>query len=609
MTGVFSSFSVTRMLVIVVICPIFNCFSVSQTRMKNSSPWKRAGRTTFLAVAVLFFSAFATVNDDLFLISKNLDIFSAVYRHISVNYVDETDPDKLIKTAVDAMLDELDPYTEFVGAAEVEDYRLRYVDTKYGGVGATIFERNGRIIVSEVYAGHPADEAGIAVGDELTRIDGISLRGKSTVEVSHLLRGADGSEVRLEVLKPDGVLRPYLLTRRTIRQPNVGHTALLDGGIGYIKLDKFLEHASLEVESALRELNRDGRLNGLVLDLRSNGGGILQEAVRVVNLFVPEGELVVSQRGKNAAKGISYPTLVKAFAADLPLAVLINGQTASAAEIVAGALQDLDRAVIVGERSFGKGLVQQTFNLPYNNLVKVTVAKYYTPSGRCIQAVDYVHRDSSGRYRTIPDSVIHSFHTKNGRTVFDGSGVFPDLEVTNPPHSPITRTLLDRHLIFDYATHFRRTHKGIADAGSFVVDDLIYSDFMEFLKGKDYQYLTKTEALVRQLKQLAGSEWESPDLKAELEQLENRAYQDKQRYLLECRDEIGVVLGKEIVARFHYREGRYTYSQRFDRQLKRALALFEPAANEYYSILSGEGTYKMIGRPAQLLAVTEAANE
>ncbi|MGK6350482.1 S41 family peptidase [Parapedobacter sp. DT-150] len=559
-------------------------------------------------VIILLLSAFAAVKDDLFLISKNLDIFSAVYRQISLNYVDETDPNRLVKTAVDAMLGGLDPYTEYVQENEVEDYRLRYIDTRYGGIGAGILQRDGHFYLSELHPGRPADEAGLQTGDELVSIDGIGLMDKSLKEVSHLLRGAANSEIRLGVRKPgQEEMKELTIARAIIRQPNVSHATVLSGGIGYIKLDKFLEQSAKEVADALQDFQKNGKLNGLVLDLRNNGGGIVQEAVKIVNLFVPQGELVVSQRGKNSTKEHSYRTMANPLAPELPLVVLINGYSASAAEIVAGAMQDLDRAVIVGGRSFGKGLVQQTFPVPYNNLVKVTIAKYYTPSGRCIQAMDFVHRDDQGGYHPVSDSLINAFNTKSGRVVYDGSGIYPDITMEPSPASPITKALLDRYLVFDYATAFKQKHTRIADANRFALSDEQYADFIQFLEGKDYNYFTETETLVKQLKAQAEADEESVEILQELESLERKLYHNKQHDLVDHQDEIRAAVSEEIISRYYYKNGRMTFSLRRDPQLQRALRLLTTAA-EYYSILAGEGKYKTIGRPETLLASVETAD-
>ncbi|MFC3200178.1 S41 family peptidase [Parapedobacter deserti] len=577
--------------------------------MKYHKHIPSARRATVLVAGLLFFSGFAVIKDDLFLISKNLDIFSAVYRQISLNYVDETDPNTLIKTAVDAMLNELDPYTEYVVEADVEAYKLKYVDTKYGGIGASVFERDGSIFIAELFAGHPAARAGLQPGDELISINGTALRRKSSAAVSQLLRGGENSAIRLMVRKPgreDAEL--LVLTRAVVRQPNVSYEGLLAEGVGYIKLDKFLEHAAKEVEEALHGLAKEAELKGLILDLRNNGGGIVQEAVKIVNLFVPEGELVVSQKGKNVTKTHSFRTTAKPIALDIPLVVLINRHSASAAEIVAGALQDLDRAVVIGERSFGKGLVQQTFNLPYHNMVKVTVAKYYTPSGRCIQSLDFVHRDSSGEFTRLPDSLINAFSTKKGRVVYDGSGIFPDIAVEKPPYHAITKDLLSKYLVFDYATNFKREHARIPDASNFEIDDMQYADFIRFLEGKNYHYSSRTAEVLRQLVELAEEEKNPDEVLLELRTLAQKVSHSKQQDLINHQKELKEVLGSEIASRYYHRKGRISFSFKHDHQLQRAIALLGTTHNEYYSILAGEGQYKIIGRPEALLAVAETAD-
>jgi len=562
-----------------------------------------------LAVAVLFLSAFAAVKDELFLIGKNLDIFAAVYRQVSLNYVDETDPNVLIKTAVDAMLNNLDPYTEYVQETDVEEYKLKYVDTKYGGIGATIFERDGKIYLAELYDGYPADEAGLAAGDELVSINGVSMEGRSTTEVSHLLRGAEGSELRLQIKKPvDPTPHPVTLTRRIVRQPNVSHAVLLDGGVGYIKLDKFLERSAQETETAFRQMQKKSALKGLIIDLRDNGGGILQEAVKIVSLFVPKGEVVVSQKGKNASKTHVYRTMAPPLDSDVPLAVLINGRSASAAEIVAGALQDLDRAVIIGSRSFGKGLVQQTFNIPYNNLVKVTVAKYYTPSGRCIQATDYVHRDSHGAYTRMSDSLLNAFETKTGRVVFDGSGIFPDVPVSEGRISSLTRALSEQFLIFDFATAFTRAHRHIPPPDEFEVDEALYGEFLQFLNDKEYPYESDAETLFEKIKAMAIAGKKSEEFIDELGMLAGKITQNKEQDLRLYRDEIKKILGGEIVSRYYYRAGKTAFSFKTDQPLLRAKTLLTTDMSEYYSILAGVGKYKTIGRPETFLASTEGTD-
>ena len=341
---------------------------------------KIAISATVLAVASLTLA----FKEDLFQVSKNLDVFTSLYKEININYVEETNPSELMKHGIDAMLGSLDPYTEYVPESEIEDYKLKYVSTQYGGIGAGTLTIGGKLYVNEVSEGHPSHKADIRPGDQIVKINGVETSGKERPQISQLLRGPKGTSVNLMLLR-DGTVINKTIVREEIKQPNVSYSGMLDEQIGYIRLDKFLENSAQEVKETLEQINKQ-KPKGLILDLRNNGGGILQEAVKIINLFVDKNVLVVTQKGRNPEKSIAYKTTTNAIAPTIPVVVLINGASASASEIVAGALQDLDRGIVVGQRSYGKGLVQQTFNLPYNSLVKVTVAKYYTPSGRCIQA-------------------------------------------------------------------------------------------------------------------------------------------------------------------------------------------------------------------------------
>jgi carboxyl-terminal processing protease len=431
--------------------------------------------------------------DDLFQITKNLDVFASVYKEVNINYVDDINSAKMIKTGVDAMLDNLDPYTEFVPESEIEEYRLHYVSTQYGGIGAGIFVRNSKVFVSDVFEGFPAQKTDVRPGDQLLKINDIDLTGKDNDQVGTLLKGAKGASIKL-LIKRDGDSQPMekTLVRDEIKQPNVSYYGMVQGNMGYIKLDKFLENSGEEVTNALVELKKKNP-SGIILDLRSNGGGILLEAVKIVNLFVPKDVEVVSQIGKIKDKNFTYKTPGTPIEPNLPLVVLVNSHSASASEIVAGSLQDLDRAIIIGQRSYGKGLVQQTFDLPYRSLVKITIAKYYIPSGRCIQAIDYTHRKDDGTVLRVADSLIHEYKTKDGRSVYDGSGIYPDIFIGQEHFADITETLVNKLLIFDYATKYRNAHPSLENAGTFTFSDADYADFVKFLSDKNYSYDTGSE--------------------------------------------------------------------------------------------------------------------
>ena len=558
---------------------------------------KRFRKTIITGVVLAGISSFAFV-DDLFQVSKNIDIFSSLYKELSMNYVDEVNPSEVMKTGIDAMLEDLDPYTEYIPESEIENYKLKYVSTQYGGVGSSIVLRDEKVIVSEVFEGFPAQKSDVRAGDEIIQINGISLKGRTSEQVSQMLKGPKGTPVTLLVRRPE-TSQPLekKVLREEIKQDNVSYYGMLPNDVGYIKLDKFLENSGQEVKDALVALKKH-KLNGLVLDLRYNGGGILQEAVKIVNLFVDKDVNVVLQKGRNREKTVSYKTFNTPIEPELPLVVLVNNRSASASEIVAGSLQDLDRAVVIGQRSFGKGLVQQTFNLPYNTLVKITVAKYYTPSGRCIQALDYTHRDAEGSVIKVADSLISQYKTKSGRFVYDGSGVFPDVFVKPVKYNLITQTLASKFFIFDYATKFRNENPKIAEAENFKLSENEYSKFINFLSGKNYGYKTKTERLLNDLKDEADKENKLAEIKSEFDALNVKVSHSKKNDLIQFKEEIRKVLESEIASRYYFERGRIEQAFQYDNDVNEALKVIgnRPVLA---SILKGEGSYKTIGKPGE----------
>ncbi|MBD1367537.1 S41 family peptidase [Mucilaginibacter sp. ZT4R22] len=539
-------------------------------------------------------------NDDLFQITKNLDVFASVYKEVNINYVDDINSAKLVKTGVDAMLEGLDPYTEFVPESEIEDYKLHYVSTQYGGIGASIFIRDNKVYIADIFTGFPAQKADIRQGDQLVKINDIDLAGKTNDQVSQLLKGSKGAAIRLVIKRGSEVAVEKNLVRDEIRQPNVVYSGMVDGNMGYIKLNKFLENSADEVTSALAAIKKNNP-NGIILDLRSNGGGILQEAVKIVNLFVAKDVTVVSQKGKVKEKNFTYNTMATPMEPNLPLVVLVNSRSASASEIVAGALQDLDRAIIIGQRSYGKGLVQQTFNLPYNSLVKITIAKYFVPSGRCVQALDYAHRKDDGSVIKVADSLMHEFKTKNGRSVYDGSGVYPDIFVKQDRFANITQTLVSKLLIFDYATLYRTTHPQIGDPRAFVLKDAEYADFTKYLAGKNYTYSTFSEKILDQLKTEATKEKQFPEIQAEYDVLKAKMAASKKNDLQLHKEEIKQVLENEIASRYFYEKGRYEANFKYDKELAQAVKTMQDKV-QLASILKGEGTFKVIGKPVLAMA-------
>lgn len=572
---------------------------ISGFTMKNKyKKWGVAAGLLALATGVWGFK------DDLFQISKNLDVFASVYKEVNINYVDDINSTKMVKTGVDAMLDGLDPYTEFVPESEIEDYKLHYVSTRYGGIGAGIFARNGKIYVSDVFEGFPAQKAGVRAGDQLLKINDIDLAGKNNDQVSQLLKGTKGAMVKLLFKRDNENAVEKDLVRDEIKQPNVSYYGMVDGNMGYIKLDKFLENSADEVTNALTDLQKHNP-NGIVLDLRSNGGGILQEAVKIVNLFVPKDVEIVSQIGKIKEKNFTYSTQSTPLAQNMPLVVLVNSRSASASEIVAGSLQDLDRAVIIGQRSYGKGLVQQTFNLPYNSLVKITIAKYYVPSGRCIQALDYTHRKDDGSVVKVADSLMHEFKTKAGRSVYDGGGIYPDIFVKQERFANITQALVGKLMVFDYATHYRNTHDKIPDARSFSLSDADYSDFVKYLSDKNYSYTSATEKLVNSLKTEAAKDNQFNDIQTEYNALKTKIESSKKNDLQQYKEEIKQVLQNEIASRYYFEKGRYETNFKYDNELAQAVKVMEDK-NKLAAILKGDGDYKIIGKP-QLAMVSKKA--
>ena len=556
--------------------------------------WKPAVALALLASATLGWS----FKEDLFQVSKNLDIFASLYKEVSINYVDETNPSDLMKTGIDAMLDNLDPYTEYIPESEIEDYKLKYVSTQFGGIGASTVFIDGKLYVNEITEGYPANKQDIRAGDQFVKINGVEVKGKDRLQISQLLRGPKNSALDLVIIRDGSVLSKSLI-REEIKLPNVVYSAMSDQ-VGYIRLDKFLENSAQEVKDATQELMKQNP-KGLILDLRYNGGGILQEAVKIVNLFVPKDVLVVTQKGRNPEKTIAYRTAFQPLAESIPLVVLVSGSSASASEIVAGALQDLDRAVVVGQRSYGKGLVQQTFTLPYNSLVKVTVAKYFTPSGRCIQEVDYSHKNLDGTRVKFADSLIKKFNTRSGRAVYDGKGVYPDVVVPADKLHPVTIALLNKNMFFDYAGTYKKSHADIAKAADFKLSDADYTQFVNSLANKDFDYTSASERLLADLKTETDKEQKSTLLKADLDDLKLKMGSAKKTELITYKPEIKRMLETQIISRYFYEKGRIQQAFQYDQDFTAAKAVLTDSP-KMLAILKGEGAFKTIGQPGKVTA-------
>lgn len=529
-------------------------------------------------------------NNSAFEISKNLDIFATMYKELNNNYVDELDYGDLMKTGIEAMLEDLDPYTVFISEAEIEDYNFMTTG-QYGGIGALIHKQGNAVVISEPYEDSPAYKAGLQAGDKILIINGKDVTNKSVSDVSLLLKGQPGTKLNLQIER-DGTKMDRTVIRENVSIPNVAYSSLLDDGTGYIKLTGFTQNSGKEVKDALLKLREKGDLSGLILDLRDNGGGLLNEAVSITNLFVRKDEMVVSTKGKTPDRNKSYKTVMQPIEPNIPLVVLVNGLSASASEIVAGAIQDLDRGVILGERTYGKGLVQNIIPLSYNTQLKITVAKYYIPSGRCIQSVDYADRDSLGFSKKIPDSLVNNFKTKAGRTVQDGGGINPDIIMEQPRISNISLALISKYLIFDYANLYRRTHDSIPTAKKFQITDEMYNEFLTWLQNKDYDYTTRSEKMLTDLKKTAETEKYYEELKAEFQQLESKMIHNKQADLEKFKSEISMILKSEIVARYYNQKGRVEASIVDDEEIKAAKELIRDT-KKYNSILDGSAAYNM----------------
>lgn len=526
----------------------------------------------FLLTLPVFAQTLVSQSDKSFEILKNLEIFASTYKQLHLHYVDETEPGKLMKTAIDAMLQDLDPYTVYVPEAQIEDFRIM-TQGEYEGIGTLIMTRKGATYISEIYEGLPAHKAGLQVGDKITKINGADIQGRNSEEVSTLLKGQAHTELKLTVER-EGESKPLekTLLREAIKFKNVNYSTMLGNEVGYILLDAFTEGAAQEVKNEMENLKKAG-MKSLILDLRGNGGGLMNEAIDIVNLFVGKGHLVVSMKGKSADRNQNFKTQNEAVEPDLPLVVLINRGSASSSEIVAGALQDVDRAVILGQSSFGKGLVQNILPLDYKAQLKITTAKYYIPSGRCVQAVDYGKRNEEGYAEKVPDSLRKAFKTKNGRTVYDGDGIEPDEELPVESLGNITLTLFAKLHFFDFATDYFRRHSTLPPVSEFEVSDALFEEFKTFLDGKDCDYSTDTERLLIELEKRAKEERYYEAISADLEKMKAGLKHDKTADIEKHKEEIKQVLAMEIVSRYYFRKGSTQQSLKNDTEVKRAVDL------------------------------------
>jgi carboxyl-terminal processing protease len=528
--------------------------------------------------------AFTRPAERYFEIAKNLDIFASLFKEVNNLYVDEISPTKMVHTGIDAMLTSLDPYTNYISEDQVEDFRTLNTG-QYGGIGALTRTIGKRTVVTMVYQSYPAYKNGLKIGDEIIKMDGRELAKLTQEEANHLMRGQVGTPIKLTVKRfGQEDLIELEFKREKIKISNVPYFGMLTADVGYIQLTEFTSEAGKEVKNALVSLKEQGAQH-IVLDLRGNGGGLLFEAVNICNLFIPKGKKVVDTRGKLAENNITYETLNAPIDLDIPVAVLINRGSASASEIVAGTLQDYDRAVIIGEKSFGKGLVQLSRPLSYNAQVKITTAKYYTPTGRCIQVLDYTHRRDDGSAGIVPDSIKKEFRTLHDRKVYDGGGIDPDIKLPAQEASQVAATLYVKGLLFDYATFYAAKHKAIAEPKKFILSDAEYEEFVQWMKGKDYTYQTEVEEDLKELIEEAKEEKYYTDLKPTLEQLQVRIKENRKNDLMHSKDQIKILLEEEIVSRYFLEKGSVEARFKNDFETKKAIEVLHNQA-DYKKILN-----------------------
>ena len=538
-----------------------------------------------LIIGLSVFVAATLPGDRYFEIQKNLDIFATLYKEVNTYYVDDVNPNKIIRNGIDAMLENLDPYTNYIPEDDIEDYRTMTTN-QYGGIGALVGKRNGKSLIIMPYEGFPAHQNGLIIGDEILKIDGIEVANKSTTEISRLLKGQANTKVNLTI-KRYGNEKDFDLEikREKITIDNVPYFGMVTKDIGYLKLQDFTTDAGKEVKNAVVELKSKGAKK-IILDLRDNPGGLLSEAVNVSNVFISKGSEVVTTKGKVTDWNKSYKALNNPVDTEIPLVVITSSRSASASEIVAGVIQDYDRGVLVGQKSFGKGLVQATRPLSYNSQLKVTTAKYYTPSGRCIQAIDYNHRNTDGSVGKIPDSLKVAFKTKNGRVVYDGGGIDPDLPVKRSYLAPITISLVNKSLLFEYANIYRHENEEIANAKEFSLSDAEYDKFTKWVNTKEYDYTTKVESTLEELKKAAEKEKYFSAIEDQLDELRKKVSHKKESDLIKFKDQIKFMLEEEIVSRYYLQAGIVEASFDYDPDVLQSISILDDTS-KYDELLSG----------------------
>ncbi len=546
-------------------------WTVKSNRMDMKNFKNKLRKPAWLAgVAAVVLLMAAGVNSD-FRLGRNMQILVDVYRDLNMFYVDEPDQDKLLYDAIMGMTSSLDPYTEYLPEEDMEEFEMMTTG-KYGGIGALIRQKGDWVYIAQPYEGFPADRSGLQISDRILSIDGTDARGIGSEKVSSMLKGDPGTRVTLLIEKfYTGQQEETTITRERISISGIPYYGFLNDSIGYIQHSDFTENCSSDMRNALMEMKKDGRLKGLVLDYRNNGGGILQEAVKILSMFVPRDTEVVSIRGRQPESTAVFRTENDPIDLDLPIVVLVNGSSASAAEIVAGALQDLDRAVVLGQRTYGKGLVQSPRPVGYNSYLKITTAKYYIPSGRCIQAIDYAKRNEDGSVSSIPDSLINQFTTLAGRKVYDGGGIMPDIVTPADYISRFTMMAYGLGYLDDFADEYARRYREPVDVDNFRLSDADYELFMEFMEDKPMEYSSETAAALRLLKERAEKELYYERIGGEIERIADLMQDDKRGNMLLYRDQIREIIESNIVLRQYYQQGAVRHSLSSDEEVARAV--------------------------------------
>lgn len=520
-----------------------------------------------------------------FEILKNLELFELVYKNVDLNYVDEPNPGALMKAAIDAMLYELDPYTTYIPESKIEDFKLMSTG-QYGGIGAIIRQQDDHVIIIEPHEGFPAQKADLLPGDKFVEIDGKDVESLTSDQVSEKLKGKPGTEVQIKVDRNGEVISKKLV-REEIKFSPVPYYGMVSDEIGYIKLGSFTQNAASDVLQGYKDLEANKGMKKLIFDLRGNGGGLVVEAVKIVNMFVDKGTEIVSIRGRDESINQTYTAQLKPTNTKIPLVVLVDENSASASEIVSGALQDLDRAVVIGKTSFGKGLVQRPLDLKYNAKIKVTIAKYYTPSGRCIQKLDYTNREVGDRANEISDSLLTRYKTKNGREVIDGRGVEPDIKIDDKQFSALTANIILKDIVFNYATEFRRKNTSIAAPGEFKISDMVYAEFSDYVLAQDFEYTTGSVELMKSLEEVAKDEESYVGAEAEFKALMEKLQPSKKSDLEKYKSEIIPLLEDEIIGRYYYQKGRIEHGLSQDEFIDEAVEILNDLSR-YKEVLNLE---------------------